>query len=99
MPSVSQKQHDLMVAVSKDEALAEKLNIDQKVAREFVEKDKEEGLWQESDNPEITLETVTVEDADLLRAAVAADDDIAPQPAPFFRMEDRFVGRDEEESE
>jgi hypothetical protein len=47
MPSKSQKQHDLMLAVSNDEALAEKVGIKQAVAKEFLEKDAEEGLWQE----------------------------------------------------
>lgn len=48
MPSKSLKQHQLMLAVSKDEDLAEKLNIDQSVAREFVSKDKEAGLFEEA---------------------------------------------------
>lgn len=47
MPSKSQKQHNLMLAVSNDEALAEKVGITQTVAKEFLEKDAEEGLWQE----------------------------------------------------
>jgi len=47
MPSKSLKQHQLMLAVSKDSDLAEKLNIDQSVANEFVKKDKEAGLYED----------------------------------------------------
>jgi len=47
MPSKSQKQHNLMLAVSNDEVLSEKVGIKQAVAKEFLTKDAEEGLWQE----------------------------------------------------
>lgn len=97
MPSVSQKQHDLMVAVSKDKELAEKMNIDQKVAKEFIKKDEKEGLWQEAEPLDYDVETVTLEDAEALRDALDKED--VKASAPLFRMEDRFVGEDEEESE
>lgn len=48
MPSKSLKQHQLMLAVSKDKELADKLNIDQSVAKEFIKKDEEAGLYSEA---------------------------------------------------
>lgn len=85
MPSTSQKQHDLMVAVSKDKALAEKLNIDQKVAKEFIDKDKEEGLWQDAPELDVDVESVTLEAQALIPDEVR--DTAQPRP---FRLEDRF---------
>lgn len=46
MPSKSQKQHDFMVIACKDAEFAEKNGIQQEVACEYVQADKEEGLWQ-----------------------------------------------------
>lgn len=91
MPSSSQKQHDLMLAVSKDKELAEKLNISQKVAKEFIKKDEEEGLWQaEPDLSEFDVESVSLEDnaiAELIPGEVRSP----AKEAPAFRMEDRFT--------
>jgi hypothetical protein len=46
MPSKSKKQHDLMVAACKSKRFADKVKISQDVACEFVEADREAGLWQ-----------------------------------------------------
>lgn len=40
MPSKSEKQHRLMEAAAHNKEFADKVGIDQKVAREFVEADK-----------------------------------------------------------
>lgn len=63
MPSKSQKQHNLMLAVSNDEALAEKVGITQAVAKEFLSKDAEEGLWQEGSMESFDESTLEDEDA------------------------------------
>lgn len=47
MPSRSQAQHDLMLRACNSEAFAKKVRIDQKVACEFVEADKQAGIWQD----------------------------------------------------
>lgn len=73
MPSKSLKQHKLMVAVSKDRDLAERLNIDQSVAREFVEKDKEAGLFQESSMESFDGATLEVEE---LKELIPSTEDI-----------------------
>lgn len=78
MPSKSQKQHDLMVAVSKDPELAEKVNIPQEVAREYVEKDAEEGLWQEESQEsfdETTLESAELDELRPETASTESEDD------------------------
>lgn len=46
MSSRTQKQHDLMKRVAQDEKLAEKVNIPQDVAREFIKEDSKLGLWE-----------------------------------------------------
>lgn len=91
MPSTSQKQHDLMLAVSKDKELAEKLNIDQKVAKDFVKKDEEEGLWQDAPELDIeALESASLEDAELAGLIPQPERD-GDKETPPFRMEDRFT--------
>ncbi len=49
MPSKSQEQHDFMQAAAHNEEFANEADISQEVAREFVEADKEAGLWQKSE--------------------------------------------------
>lgn len=46
MPSVSQRQHRLMVACCNDPKVAKEKGIKQEVACEFVKADKDAGLWQ-----------------------------------------------------
>lgn len=99
MPSKSQKQHNLMLAVSNDPALAEKVGIDQTVANEFLEKDAAEGLWQEG-SLESFDETV-LENEDELKelmpeasAEDSSDEDGFSQENHSekpFRFEDRFA--------
>jgi hypothetical protein len=80
-----------MVAVSKDKDLAEKLNVKQEVAKEFIKKDEEEGLWQAAPElNEIEVESLTLEavtEQELISKEMRDD----AKEAPMFRMEDRFV--------
>lgn len=46
MPSKSQKQHDFMKIASKNKDFADKNNISQDVAKEFVDADKKVGKYQ-----------------------------------------------------
>lgn len=46
MPSVSLKQHRLMVACCNDPKVAKQKGIKQEVACEFVKADEDAGLWQ-----------------------------------------------------
>lgn len=46
MPSKSREQHEMMVMAANNPKFAKKAGIDQDVAKEFVEKDKEAGLYQ-----------------------------------------------------
>lgn len=48
MPSISQAQHDFMVKVYEDPKFAKRVNVPKKVAKEFLDKDKEGNLWQTS---------------------------------------------------
>ena len=50
MPSKSKEQHDMMVAAANSKKFADKVGIQQSVAKEFVEKDKEAGLWQDEES-------------------------------------------------
>lgn len=50
MPSKSQEQHDFMQAAAHNAEFAEKAGIPQEVAKDYVEADKEAGLWQKSDD-------------------------------------------------
>jgi hypothetical protein len=49
MPSKSQEQHDFMQAAAHNKEFADNADIPQEVAKEFVEADKEAGLWQKSE--------------------------------------------------
>lgn len=54
MPSKSYIQHRLMEAAKHDKEIAKKAHVPQEVAREFVDADKKEGIWQTKptkDNP------------------------------------------------
>jgi hypothetical protein len=83
-----------MVAVSKDKDLADKLKVQQKVAKEFVQKDEEEGLWQEAPELDVeSLEAVSFEDKSILE--LIPEDAWNPEVSePPFRLEDRFVKAD-----
>lgn len=49
MPSKSKAQHDLMQAAAYNATFAAQAGIDQDVAKEFIQADKEAGLWQSED--------------------------------------------------
>lgn len=46
MPSKSQAQHDTMNAAAHSKEFADKVNIPQEVAKEYVKADKEAGVFQ-----------------------------------------------------
>lgn len=48
MPTHSKKQHDFMQAVAHNKEFAEKVNVPQDIAKDFVEHDKELNLFQTS---------------------------------------------------
>lgn len=50
MPSKSKAQENLMKAAAHDKEFADKNNIDQDVAREFVEKDKQKKEQEDKEN-------------------------------------------------
>lgn len=52
MPSKSKEQHDLMKIAANNAKFAEKVGIPQEVAKEYLEKDKEAGLYQEEESDE-----------------------------------------------
>lgn len=54
MPSKSKEQHDLMQAVLHSEELSEKTGIPQDVAKEFIDADKREGLYQKDTDKEMS---------------------------------------------
>lgn len=54
MPSSSQKQHDLMVIAAKDPEFAKKVGIKPEQAQEFLDADKEAGLWQNKNIKSLT---------------------------------------------
>lgn len=103
MPSKSLKQHQLMLAVSNNKDLADKYDIDQEVAKEFVKKDQEAGLYAEAslesfDESELdstALESLipTEEELESLKQSSQEEyseeshDDAPPAP---FRFNDRF---------
>lgn len=94
MPSKSQKQHNLMLAVSNDTDLSEKVGITQAVANEFLEKDAEEGIWQEG-TLESFDEAVLLNDDEMKELMPDVGDvlgDLSQEGHPDkpFRFEDRF---------
>lgn len=46
MPSYSKKQHDFMQAVAHSKEFADKVDVPQSVAKDFVKHDKEQNLYQ-----------------------------------------------------
>ena len=52
MPSKSQKQHNLMEAVAHSKAFAEKVDIPQKVGKEFIEADKGYAMFHTGVHPD-----------------------------------------------
>lgn len=107
MPSKSLKQHQLMLAVSKDKELADKLNIDQSVAKEFIKKDEEAGLYSEASLESFDSDLLEQEDlTDLIPSSEEIEvlldtdgDGEADTKVEIEPMEDDETGESGEEEE
>lgn len=107
MPSKSLKQHQLMLAVSKDKELADKLNIDQSVAKEFIKKDEEAGLYSETSLESFDSDLLEQEDlTDLIPSSEEIEvlldtdgDGEADTKVEIEPMEDDETGESGEEDE